>query len=610
MKESTENNRLGFVTNHTHSRKIKQEQNMKKYIFAVILGLISTFGMQAQALQDTTLTRQLELQREFNPTLQDANKINSLPAVREPQVTKANTDYAIWTVRATPPLEIALPKPGNIMTDIPFSLQKGYLKLNAGNYANIDGALGYRFLDSESDKLNFMFLHNSSNGDLDYNQDVTMHKIKMKYMDNFAKLNFKHIFEASEFDIYGSFLHSQFNYYGNNFDAPTRQHDDNNQMLSVFNLKASLHNTQSESVNYRGSFNYHYFTTKYGRTLTDESLGGNQVEASLDLNKSFLGGDNLVGVMGEFTGVFYDEIKTLPEGEKISNFLMVDANPYIHFEGFNWKMRLGANVDFVFADENKFYVSPNIALSVMLTENSSLYVNAMGGVDKNTYLDMYRESRYLLPNTIVKHSYTPFAIDGGTKIGAMDGFRIDIFGGYKKTKDEHFLVLQSDYPFGSTYPNPAWTYKEFLQPVFGELTHSHIGASVRSNIWSPLDVALKVKKNFYSVSKIEGLEFEPTELKAWNKPGLEVNVDATFAVTNELKLMLGYYLANDRWSIAGGQSIEMDDINNLSAGAIYNINKMFSVNLKANNLLNQSYDIWYGHPAQNVSVMGGFTFKF
>ena len=571
---------------------------MKKNIFTVIVGLFTIFGIQAQALQDTTLTRQLELQREFNPTLQDANKINSLPVVRQPQVSKANTDYATWTTRATPPIEIALPQPGKIMTDIPYSLQRGYVKLNAGNYGNIDGALGFKFLDSETDKVNFMFLHNSSNGNIDYNQGENLDKIKMKYMDNFAKLNFKHLFEASEFNIYGSFLHSQFNYFGNNFGA-VRLHDDNNQTLSVFNLKASLHNTQPQPINYRGSFSYNYFTTKYGRTLDDESMGGSHLDANIDLNKSFIGGDNLVGIKGAFTGVFYDEIKTLDEGEKISNFIMVDANPYIHLEGFNWKMRLGANLDFVFDDENKFYVSPNVALSTLIAENTSLYINATGGVGKNTYLDMYRESRYLRPNTIVKHSNTPFAIDGGAKIGAIDGFRIDIFGGYKKTKDEHFLVLQSQ---------PQ--YQEYLKPVFGDLTHSHIGARVHSNIWSPLDVALEVKKNFYSVNKVKGLSPEPTELEAWNKPGLEVDIDATFSVSNQMKVMLGYYFGNERWSIDKGETVKMDDINNLSAGGLYNINEMFTLNVKANNLLNQTYDMWYGHPAQGISLMGGFTFKF
>ena len=74
--------------------------------------------------------------------------------------------------------------------------------------------------------------------------------------------------------------------------------------------------------------------------------------------------------------------------------------------------------------------------------------------------------------------------------------------------------------------------------------------------------------------------------------------------------MLGYYFANDRWTIANGQSVEMDNINDLNAGAIYNVNSMFSINVKANNLLNQSYDVWYGHPAQGINLMGGFTFKF
>ena len=128
---------------------------MKNKIFTVILGLLSTMGIYAQQPKDTVLTRQLELEREFNPTLQDANKINSLPAIHEPQVSKANRAYATWATHATPPLEIALSQPGKIMTDIPFSLQKGYLFLNAGNYANIDGALGYRFLDGEIDKLSF-----------------------------------------------------------------------------------------------------------------------------------------------------------------------------------------------------------------------------------------------------------------------------------------------------------------------------------------------------------------------------------------------------------------------------------------------------------------------
>ena len=62
---------------------------MKKTIYIVAALLIST-GIFAQT-QDSLLRRQMELEREFNPTLQDANKINSLPAIPQPTVGKANT---------------------------------------------------------------------------------------------------------------------------------------------------------------------------------------------------------------------------------------------------------------------------------------------------------------------------------------------------------------------------------------------------------------------------------------------------------------------------------------------------------------------------------------
>lgn len=584
---------------------------MKKGIFIIITTLLASFYvLLAQQPQDTLLTRQLELQREFNPTLQDANKINTLPSLKEPQITKANTAYATWGTRATPALEISLPPISEVMTKIPFSTQRGYIALNGGNYANIDGSLGYRLVDSDNDKLSLMFLHNSSNGNVDYNQEANPQSHKMRFMDNFAKLNYNHLFESTVLDLNTSFLHSQFNYYGNNF-GQTRWHDDKNQVVSVFNINAALQNSTKEEINYLGSVDFNMFDTKHGINLTDNSVKGNQIQAALDLNKSFFGGDSHIGAKGSFTGVFYDDF-TLTNGEDVSSFTMLDLNPYLTFEGLTWKANIGANVDFVFGDDNKSYVSPNIAFSILVADNSSLYVNAIGGVSKNTYLDVYKETRYLMPNTLVKHSYSPISVEAGTKIGSLDGFRIDLFGGYKKIQDEHFFIQHSQEvdPPGDV-SEATYTYHEFLVPIYGNMSNAFVGGKLHSNIWSQLDVSVGVKKNFYTVDKLKTLAFNlPTELKAWNKPGMEVELDATFVVTNELKVNLGYYFANDRWSVHQGRNVEMDNINNLSAGASYLINKMFSVNLKANNILNQSYDLWYAHPAQGVSVMGGFNFNF
>ncbi len=128
---------------------------------------------------------------------------------------------------------------------------------------------------------------------------------------------------------------------------------------------------------------------------------------------------------------------------------------------------------------------------------------------------------------------------------------------------------------------------------------------IQSNIWSPLDIALRVKKNIYTVSDT-GIP----DAKAYNKPGLETDIRATFSAMSNLKFTLNYYFAGDRWSYFDRVAVKMNNINDLNFGAVYDINDSFALNLKANNLLLQKYDIWYGYPAQGFNAMGGFTFKF
>ena len=61
---------------------------MKKIIISIIAIALSV-GLFAQT-QDSLLRRQMELDRDFNPTLLDADKINSLPALPQPAIQKAN----------------------------------------------------------------------------------------------------------------------------------------------------------------------------------------------------------------------------------------------------------------------------------------------------------------------------------------------------------------------------------------------------------------------------------------------------------------------------------------------------------------------------------------
>jgi outer membrane cobalamin receptor len=123
-------------------------------------------------------------------------------------------------------------------------------------------------------------------------------------------------------------------------------------------------------------------------------------------------------------------------------------------------------------------------------------------------------------------------------------------------------------------------------------------------------LSLLLKKNFYDVTDMTIYGVQVADPKAYNKPGLEIELTGSLEVNENLHFSMNYYFANDRWSYYEGQNSEMDNINDLNMGASYRISDAFSFSVKANNMMNQQYDLWYGHPSQGFSLMGGFTFLF
>ncbi|NLJ01462.1 MAG: TonB-dependent receptor [Bacteroidales bacterium] len=567
-------------------------------IYITIAALAFSAGMLAQT-QDSLLRRQMELERDFNPTLMDANKITSLPTLREPTVQKANTNYSTWAGRATPPLEIALPRPGDIMTSIPFSTHKGYLTLHAGNYANFDGALGYRILDEKKHQLGFTFLHNSTNGDINYVQeDANPAGNKARVMNNNGRLAYRHTADAFALDMHLAYLHSLFNYYGNGF-GEERYYNDENQRLGVTNVHVALQSTPSDALNFNGFLDFKNFSSKYGETLSMEGIKGNQIHALAGFAKPFQEGNSRIGVDGSI-------LTTLYPGD-LDNYFHVNAAPFILFSGLNWSARLGVDAVFQSIDGTRIRVVPNADVRWGITDHSSLYSKVHGGYNPNTFLDMMEESRYVLPFINVRPSFTHVDLEAGVKIGEVSGFRFDFFGGFRKTDHEHFLLLNGHDAINGEEPGP---FIEALKPVYGHLSHSFVGGMLQTNVWAPLDVSLRLKKNFYDVTNLSINETDIADTKAYNKPGMEVDLRAALEMIENLKLTLGYYYAGDRWTNFNGTDIEMDAINDLNAGAIYTINDTFSLNVKVNNLLAQRYDIWYGYPAQGINASGGFTFTF
>lgn len=97
---------------------MKTIYNVKALCVVALLGSAAAASAQEDVTKEKNLNREMTLEREYDPSVQDASKVNTLPVVKEPEVRKIPIDYSNYTIAADPQKEISLLPSGNIMTQM------------------------------------------------------------------------------------------------------------------------------------------------------------------------------------------------------------------------------------------------------------------------------------------------------------------------------------------------------------------------------------------------------------------------------------------------------------------------------------------------------------
>jgi len=600
----------------------------KSIVFTAIAFSVAVQSNAQTAKNDSTLNRQILLERDFDPTVQDASKINTLPAVHEPVVKQANVTYEnrqpALTFSSYP---LGDTGSGDISTGVDFSNKIGYLDFAAGSYSNIIGNLGVRALDTKTDRLDIFAKYNSTDGDIKYaDKDYDVDKRKAKYMNILAKARYQHTFEFLKWHLAAKYENTAFNYYGNPFNNYSEGMFDfsKKQSVSSFGIETGISSTDNNEFIYNGSISYDHFSNKYGAAFSDnyggssysgeigDGFSGNLIDAKLDMAAPFAG-NKLVGVRLGFLFEKYSGLDFFDEGyrdEFFHHYTRLQFNPYFGIEGVNYKVSLGVNVNYAIDNKNKFLIAPEVDVDWSVAENTSLYLGITGGVNDNNYLSIIQENRYISPTEKVFYSRT--LADGtiGIKSGIVKGFEFDIFGGYKYTKGEHLYMALVD-----TYT--PWS--NVSTAGYFDLGTGHFGAQVKTSLIPRTDLSAKAVGYFYDASvDADGAG----DLKAWNMPAFTLNLKADVHVLDNLTLSASYNLLSGRkgalvsvYNAGHGNElsyndVSLKDINELNVSAEYRFTNWLTGFVQVNNLLNQKYDVCYGYTQQGLGVMGGVRLKF
>ena len=586
--------------------------NKSTKVLCVIAMLGCASGIMAQEevnKEEKNLNREMTLEREYDPSVQDANKVNTLPAVKEPTVKKRAIDYAVFAVPTEPEKQISVLPSGKIMADMDYNKRRGYLNLAAGMNLNINGDFGYHILSTEKDNLNVYLSHRSTNGNIDYIQIDD--KVKAKLNDNLGGLNYKHKFEKAVFNIGAKYGYSGFNYYGlpvtgnleeagTNLDLADRT---TNQVNQTIGANIGIESEDEEApFGYMVDFDYINFSHKYGADAKSDGPTENTFELKFNLFAPF-GGNQRIGLAGLAEYFSYN----LPERCSFENHAEVILNPYYTIEGDIWNLKLGAKAMIVTGENSKFAASPDIAFDVEVADKTVFYLKADGKLYSNSMYETALVNRYVNPTEELMPSRNWLDANLGIKSGVVPGFWFDVFAGYKITSSD-VLYLPSRVFEQDGFGNFAEAMSDINTKRF------FAGVNLKYNYQKLFELNLKgVYNNWkanYGDSWIGG-EANAELDRVWGKPTAEINAGVTVRPIDKLAVDVNYYLATGRYTQLGGyEEVNLNNINELNIRGMYNINKTFSVNVQLNNVLFQKYDIYYGYPAQGFNLMGGINVNF
>jgi len=562
---------------------------MKKSIYiALWLGSLTASPLQAQ--KDTTLTRTVVVENEYNPHIMDANKINVLPRIEEPSVNKKEIEYA----RTERPFSTfgLYPMSNLVSNPLQEEVTYGWVNLGYGNCGNLLGRISYLYTLGERNYLHLAAAFDGQNAKL--NLAEGKEKWASRFYQTLFNGHYTHRFNQTELGVKGAFGLQTFNY------LPYEEQASDKQNRRTGDMGMYIRSTNPERKwQYAGGMNFGYSGQDYFYFAQESGDGPSETNLHIHTRLSYqVSLENKVGMKLEMDHYNYsqgDKAYTLsdftgnsPSGTSAQTFTvsafenhtLLRFNPYYSLRKESLRLRIGAQIDWNSGFDSGIKLAPDVLAEFPFGENYLFYIQGKGGVIPNNFRRMSSVSPYWQILQQLKNTHMQLDATVGFKAGISQGFSLHLFGGYELCDDD---LLVAPYTPG---PN-------FL--VQGKANSVKAGLSAK-----------------YLYKDLLGLSAQ-TVYRSWNtdneiknylytKPALDLRLNAIGKI-EKLSWEVGYQYTSRYKG-------EMDAINDLYLSLSYPLIENTSVWVKADNLFNRSYQYYWGYPTEKINFMIGANLRF
>jgi hypothetical protein len=283
------------------------------------------------------------------------------------------------------------------------------------------------------------------------------------------------------------------------------------------------------------------------------------------------------------------------------NNSLIRVNPYIKFQGENYKVDAGVNIVDEFGFSSRFFIFPAAKAELqVIPKYVRLFVEAKGDVNRSSIRDFSEINPFIGQNIAIKNSVDQLDISAGLKgtLAPGLGFKAAIYR--NSIKNLPLLVSDPD-----------------NQPRKFEVIYDNGKAQV-SGFTGELDY--KASEDFNLFGRVEFKDYKlASEAQAWNLPKFLLTAGTRIHINDKVTIngsLIYRGTAYDRSTapvpanVLFPAKITINAFADVSGGVEYKVNHKISIFVQANNLLNTSNQTWLYYPNYGFNIFGGVGFGF
>jgi len=416
----------------------------------------------------------------------------------------------------------------------------------------------------------------------------------------------------------------------------------NKEEIGVYGKNIGETNTLSGRIDYVNKGNYFYGYDKdnppvtldiahqYFNTLSAEGeIAKNYRDVDNDFTyalklKGYVFGDrfkarenNLVlsGFVNQTINEFYTglsvslDLSTQKDSLYSYNNSIVRLNPYIKFQGDNYKIDAGVNIVDEFGFAGRFSLFPAAKLEYqVIPKYVRLFVEVKGDVNKSSLRDFYNYNPFLGRNLTIKNSVDKLDLSAGLKgtLAPGLGFKADIY--HNSVKNMPLVV--SNFYFAGGQNRFAVIYDD--------------GTATVNGFNGELDYKVSGAVNLFGRIEFKDYKLASEELP-WNLPkfkltaGTAININDKVKVTGSLLIRGATYDRPNAATFTATYGLplptpvitaEVSQYVDLSGSVEYKVTKQISIFGRVNNILNSANQTWLYYPDYGFNIFGGASYSF